>query len=196
MDLLDIHVYKFKKNEHILSIIRATNFIGIVSEGSAQIINMDYNGDEIIIENLHKDSIFGSHISELSHENSEIITKEATEIMVIDYFKIFNPRNIKYSYFNTFMTNIFDTINEKYKNSIERIRILEKKQIRDKLLEFFDIEYKRAHSKYIYLQFPLKELADYIGTNRSAMFRELKRLKDDNFIDVDNRRIRLKYKEI
>ena len=195
MDLLDIHIYKFKKNENILSTIRGVDFIGIVSDGEAKIINMDYNGNEIIVENLHKNNIFGSHISEINSENSEIIAKEPSEIMVIDYFKLYDPRNISYTYFNIFMTNVFDIVNMKYKESIERIRILEKKQIRDKLLEFFDIEYKKTHSKYIYLRFPLKDLADYIGSNRSAMFRELKGLKDDRFIEVDNKRIKLIYKE-
>ena len=85
-------------------------------------------------------------------------------------------------------------VNLHAKRTKVRIRILEKKQIRDKLLEFFDIEYKKSHSKFIYLPFSLKDLADYIAVNRSAMFRELKHLKDEKFIEIKDKRITLLYK--
>ena len=42
--------------------------------------------------------------------------------------------------------------------------------------------------------FSLKDLADYMGVNRSAMFRELKRLKEDHLIEVKGKRITLLYK--
>ena len=76
----------------------------------------------------------------------------------------------------------------------ERINILEKKQIREKLLEFFEIQYKKAHTKTITLPFHLKDLADYIAVNRSAMFRELKNMKEEKVIEIKNKKITLLYK--
>lgn len=193
-DLLNVHIYKFNKNEEILATIKGGNFIAIILSGEAKIINIEYNGDEIIVENLYKDSVFGTNISLINDDNSEIIAKEDCEILLFDYNSLTNIRNIKYSYFNKFFHNLFDIINTKSKELNERLRILEKKQIRDKLLEFFEIEYKKSHSRIIYLNFTLKDLADYIAVNRSAMFRELKHLKDDKLIDVKDKRITLLYK--
>ena len=62
-------------------------------------------------------------------------------------------------------------------------------------MEYFDIEYNGNPSKVLYLPFSLKELADYIAVNRSAMFRELKHLKDDKLIEIKNRKITLLYKK-
>ena len=193
-NLLEVHIYKFNKNEKILPTIKNGNILGIIMEGSAQIMYIEYNGNEIIMENLYKDSIFGTNISGTNTEDCEIIAKEYTEVLVIDYKKIINKKNTKYNYFNIFQTNLFDIINSKLKERNDRIRILEKKQIRDKLLEFFEIEYKKTHSKFIYLQFSFKDLSDYIGTNRSAMFRELKNLKDEGFIEINDKRITLLFK--
>lgn len=192
--LLGTHIYKFKKNEEILPTIKNENIVCIILEGSAQIIYIEYNGNEIIMENLCKDSVFGSNISATNSDSCQIISKENTEVLVIDYDKLFNPKNIKYSYFNIFLTNIFSIINTKFRDTNDRVKILEKKQIRDKLLEFFDIEFKKAHSKIINLPFSLKDLADYIAVNRSAMFRELKHLKEENFIEIKDKRITLLYK--
>lgn len=143
------------------------------------------------MEELYKDSVFGTNISATNNDNCEIIAKEETEVLIIDYNKLFNPENIKHSYFNIFFANLFDIINIKFKETNERMRILEKKQIREKLLEFFEIERKKRHSNNIYLSFTLKSLADYIGVNRSAMFRELKHLKEEKFIEINGNRITL-----
>ena len=193
-DLLEVHTYKFNKNEEILPTIKSGNIIGIIMEGSAQIVFIEYNGNEIIMENLYKDSVFGTNMSATNIENCQIIAKETTEVLVIDYNKLINPNNIKHLYYNVFLANLFNIINIKFRERNERIRILEKKQIRDKLLEFFEIEYKKNRSKYITLPFSLKDLADYIAANRSAMFREIKHLKDDKIIEVHGKKITLLYK--
>lgn len=193
-DLLGVHIYNFNKNQEILPTIKSENIIGIILEGYAQIINIEYNGNEIIIDNLFKDSVFGSNISLTNNENYQIISKDATQVLVIDYDKLLNPVNLKYPYFNTFFKNLFDIINTKFKERNERIRILEKKQIRDKLLEYFDIQYKKSRLNNIYLPFTFKDLADYIAVNRSAMFRELKHLKDERLININDRKITLLYK--
>ena len=193
-DLLDVHIYKFNKNDSIFPTIKGGNIVGIISYGSATISYIEYNGNEIILENLNKDSIFGTNISLINIDNCEITAKEDTEVLLIDYNKLINQKNLKYQYFNTFFNNLFDIINSKFKETNERVRILEKKQIRDKLLEYFDIEYKKTLDRNITLPFALKDLADYISANRSAMFRELKNLKEERFIQINGKRITLLYK--
>ena len=47
--LLRIHVYNFNKNEEILSTIKNENIVCVLLEGHAQIVNIDYNGNEFLI---------------------------------------------------------------------------------------------------------------------------------------------------
>ncbi|MBR3697776.1 MAG: Crp/Fnr family transcriptional regulator [Clostridia bacterium] len=195
-DLLDVHIYKYNKNEEILPTIKKGNIICIVIEGYAQIIYIEYNGNEIIVENLFKNSVFGTNMSGTNNDNCQIIAKENTQVLVIDYNKLINPKNLSHNYFNIFFRNLFDITNTKFRDTIERVKILEKKQIRDKLLDYFEVQYKKTHSKFIYLPFSLKDFADYIAVNRSAMFRELRHLKDDKLIEIKDRRITLLYKQI
>lgn len=195
LDLLGVHVYKFNKNQEILPTIKNENIVGIILEGYAQILNIEYNGNEIVIDNLYKDSVFGTNISLTNSENYQIIAKQDTDVLVIDYDKLINPQNLNHNYFNIFFRNLFDIINIKMKEKNERIKVLEKKQIREKLLEYFEMEYKRGHfNNNIFLSFSFKDLADYLAINRSAMFRELKHLKEEKLIEVKNRRVTLLYK--
>ena len=195
-DLLGVHIYKFNNGQEILPTIKNENIIGIILNGYAQILNIEYNGNEIVIENLYKDSIFGSNISLTNSENYQIIAKQSTEVLVIDYNNLVNPKNLSHNYFNIFFMNLFDIINTKFREKNERIKILEQKQIRDRLLEYFEMEHKKTRLKNIYLPFSFKDLADYLAINRSAMFRELKHLKDEKFIEIKNRRITLLYKNL
>ena len=193
-DLLGVHIYNFNKNQEILPTIKNENIVGIITQGSAQIKNIEYNGNEIIIENLETDSVFGTNMSLTNNENYEIIAKENCQVVVIDYDNLINPNNLNHNFFNIFLMNLFDITNKKIREKNERIRVLEKKQIRDKLLEFFEIEYKKSYLKRIFLPFSLKNLADYMGVNRSAMFRELKHLKEDHLIEIKGKEITLLYK--
>ena len=193
-ELLGVHRYKFNKNQEVLPTLKNGNIVGIIMSGYAQIINIEYNGNEIVMEDLLENSVFGTNISATNSENCQIMAKEETEDLVIDYDKIINPKNLKYNFFNIFLKNLFDIMNNKFKESNERIKILEKKQIRDKLLEFFEIEHKKSGSRNIYLSSTFRDLADYIAVNRSAMFRELKNLKEEKFIEVKGRRVTLLYK--
>ena len=151
-------------------------------------------GNEIVKEKLHENDLFGTNISLTNNENCQIFAKTDVEVLVIDYKKLMKSENLKYRYFNIFFQNLFTIIHTKIREKNERINILEKKQIREKLLEFFEIEYKKAHSKTITLPFHLKDLADYIAVNRSAMFREIKNMKEEKVIEIKNKRITLLYK--
>ena len=192
----DYTVNEMKKNIETTfdKYVQCGAIVDIKEDGKKIEATMKYNFNEIIIENLETDSVFGTNISLTNNENYEIIAKEDSQVVVIDYDKLINPNNLNHNYFNIFLMNLFNIINEKLKEKNERIRVLEKKQIRDKLLEYFEIEYKKSYMRRIYLPFSLKDLADYMGVNRSAMFRELKHLKEDNLIEVKKNRITLLYK--
>jgi len=84
-ELLEVHIYKFNKNQEVLPTIKNENIIGIILDGSAQIINIEYNGNETISEELSKDSVFGTSISGTNSEDCQIIAKQPTEVLVIDY---------------------------------------------------------------------------------------------------------------
>ena len=193
-ELLDAHMYTYQQNQEMLETIRNDNIIGIITVGHAQIIHSDYNGNENIVEDLYEKSVFGTNITLTNATNYQIIAKEFTQVAIIDYNNLIQSNLLKYRYFDIFLRNLFDIINNKFKEKNERLQVLEKKQIRNKLLEYFEIQYKKSLSRVIRLPFSFKELADYLAVNRTAMFRELKNLKEENLIEIKNRKISLLYK--
>lgn len=193
LKLLETSILKFKKDVTIFSNIQG-NIIGIILEGSAQIIRTDYNGNRTIIEELKEESVFGTAISSLYSDECQIITKEDTKVLLIDYDLIITKENNNYSYYNQFVKNLLEITTNIIEEKNDRIEILTKKTIRDKLLEYFRIYSKKSGTKIIYLPFSLTDFADYLSVDRSAMQRELKYLKEEKIIETKGRKINLLYK--
>ena len=82
-------------------------------------------------------------------------------------------------------------IAEKAQRLSERVDVLSRRSIREKLLCYFQQQAEHAGSSTFILPFSLSVLADYIATDRSAMMRELKRLKDEGLVRSDGRKITL-----
>ena len=189
---LEALTYTFDKNEEILKKIKNRNFIGIILEGIIQIIKTDYNSNRTIIEELSDNDIFGSKISSLSNNEYTITTKDKTNIIIIDYEQLIKSNNTN-NYYNKFIKNLLEIIINSINDKNNRIEILTKKTIRNKLLEYFKIVSTKNKSKNIYLPFTFTDLADYLAIDRSAMTRELKYLKEEGFIEIKNKRITLLY---
>lgn len=192
LKILEASTLNFKPNCQILTSVKLDNMIGIVLLGYMQIIRTDYNGNRTIIEELTENDVFGTTISSLTNE-CEIITKEDTKIVIIDFNNILNDVENNLSYYKQFIKNLLEIYSDKINTKNERIEILTKKTIRDKLLEYFKIVSKRNNSKKIYLTMTYIELADYLAVDRSAMTRELKNLSEEGFIKREDKKITLLY---
>lgn len=187
---LEANTFTFKKDTTILRSVKRDNIIGIILEGYIEIIKTDYNGNRTIIEDLYENDIFGSNISNISNDEYSIQTKENSKIIIIYFNEIIN-NSLNTNYYNQFLKNLLNIMSDKIKNNNERIEILANKTIRDKLLAYFKIMSNKNNSKIIYLPYTFTDLADYLNVDRSAMYREIKNLKDDGFIEIKNKRIKL-----
>ena len=72
-----------------------------------------------------------------------------------------------------------------------RVEVLSQRSIRDKLLCYFHILRLESGGDAVTLPFSLSTLADYISTDRSAMMRELKRMRQEGLVAVEGRRVAL-----
>ena len=187
---LEANTFVFKKNNTILSSVKKDNIIGIILEGYIEIVKTDYNGNRTIIEDLYENDIFGSDMSSISNSEYNIVTKEDSKIIIIYFNEIIN-NDLSTPYYSIFIKNLLSIMSDKMKTINERIEILANKTIRNKLLAYFKIMSNKNKSSVIYLPYTYSDLADYLGVDRSAMYRELRSLKDDGLITTKNRRINI-----
>ncbi len=193
LKILETSNFTYQRGVNIAYLFKDKESIGLVIDGSLDIIRIDYNGTRTIIETIYEDEILGTSLTSLLSNDYEIITREDTKILWLDYKVILGINDIKYSYYNQFIKNLLMIALEKNTQKNERIEILTQKTIRNKLLEYFRIEALKNRSKIIYLKSTWQDLADYLAIDRCAMTRELKNLKEEGFVSVKGRVITLLY---
>lgn len=182
----------YKKDTTIISNLANTNIIGIIADGKANLIRNDFNGNRIILEKLEKGSIFGEVFSSYSDELSVIATEDCS-VITFDYDHIIKRCKKSCPHHNEVINNMLQLLAKKVSVMNNRIDVLTKKTIREKLLEYFSIQEKENLSKTFYLKLNYTELADYLGVDRSALMRELKNLKNEGFIETKLNRVKLLY---
>lgn len=182
----------FKKETTILSNVTNTRQVGVIISGGANIIRYNFDGSRTIMETLSSGDAFG----EFSASNGEelyVISSEESDIVLFDYERLINRCKKNCPYHNQVIDNMLQILSDRLKRNNERIEILTKKTIREKLLAYFNFLSKRQISRIITIPFTLTDLADYLSIDRSAMMRELRNLKDEGLIESKGRRIFLNY---
>lgn len=184
----------YKKNTAILSNSLQENVICLLIDGKVQISKDDFNGNHVIIDVFEKNDIFGTVISGITNNDYEVKTLEDSKIVIIDFNNIMS-NNTNTIYTHQFLKNLLNVMSNKLQENNERIEILSSKTIRNKLLAYFKNLAKKSNTRVIYLPFSLTRLAEYLSIDRCAMSRELKNLKEEGFIEIQDGRVKLKINE-
>lgn len=184
---------QFKKDMTIQSNLTKTSEVGIVLSGVASLIRIDYEGTRSIVSELNPGDLFGGCFRDYMSEEMSIVSVTGCEILFVEYNRLLG-RGKKFLFKEQLIENIIDILVKKISSYNRRIEILNKRTIRDKLLEYFHILEAEQSSNKITLPFTYTTLAEYLSVDRSAMMRELKNLKDENIISAKNKEITIIYR--
>ena len=182
---LNGRVVNFKKNKFIFLAGDTLNSMGLVLSGAVQITNDDIYGNKTILSELKKGSIFGETIA---HANLDkipvsVIASKDSDILMFDYRIIVKkcPKNCVFH--NKLIENMLEIIAKKIFMQNEKLEILSQRSTREKLLTFFSLQSKAAGSNAFTISFDRQELADYLCVDRSALSRELGKMREEGIID-------------
>ena len=182
----------FKKNMTIMSNLGNSSDIGVIKKGNALLIRIDYNGNRSIVSYIEKGDIFGGLFNTSSIDELIVVSNSACEIVFLEYDNIFKYTGHKWC--QKFIVNLFMLISQKINYINKRVELLTKKTIREKLLEYFHLLEKEQKSTHIIIPFSRIELAEYLAVDRSAMLRELKKLKEEGIININRNHVKIIYR--
>ena len=184
----------FSKDETITTYIGKRNQICIIIKGEADLIRYDYNGNKTIIGNFIENDIFGEALYPANTNNELfVVAKKDCEILFFIYNDIVERCKQNCPFHKELSKNFPLLLMDKIIKLNTRIELLTKKNIRDKLLSYFDILASKKLNRTFVLPFSLTDLADYLSVDRSAMMRELSHLKEDGIIEKNGNKITLLY---
>lgn len=196
LDCLGKKKMNFKRGDIIISSGEAVSDIGIVLNGSVQIIKEDRNGARSIISQLYPSSIFGEALACAGIKKSPATAAALSdcEIIFIPFTKITDSCSANACGFHSkIISNMLRILAQKNVFLNSKIEHLSKRTIREKLLSYLSEESRKYNSKEFSIPFNRNELADYLFLDRSAMSRELGKMRDDGLIEFDKSRFKLNF---
>ena len=183
----------FRPEETVCDFSAGFDQVGIIEHGEAVLIRIDENGVETVMETLGPGSVFGrTLVFSGSHTDTlEVISRTRCDVLFFDYAHLLRRCERACDHHSILVQNMLRLMADKARSLSERVDILSRRSIREKLLCFFHQQSVRAGSPSFRIPFSLSMLADYIATDRSAMMREMKKLRDEGVLSSDGRQIRL-----
>ena len=191
MDCFGARSEKYKAGEVMLTYGEGGNEIGILTSGSGAIERVDFEGTRYLLEMLSQGDAFGETIAfcDPLGDSFMAVAKEESEAVFIDKEKVYRQCSNACECHAAFVSNMLEVISRKAMRLSERIEVISSRSIRDKLMRYFLMLASRQGSRKVTLPFSFTELADYICADRSAMMRELKKMKDENIVELSRRTV-------
>lgn len=182
----------YQAGECILHYASHHETIGVVLSGEALLVKYDYDGYKNIIELLEKNNVFGSLlIRPFAEEEFEVIATNTCQILFFDYKHLIKRCSKACTHHSILTSNMLQILSNQSQYLLMRIDVLSQRTTRGKLLSYFKILSIQNQSDTFTLPFPLYSLADYLFIDRSAMFREMKKLKEEGIISSSGKKITL-----
>ncbi len=183
----------FRSGETLLTFGEGKKYVGILASGSASTVRFELNGSRTILERLGAQDIFGEVLSfqNTAFESISVICDEDCSVLFFDYDHILMPCSKVCSCHQQMIQNMLQIISEKAILLGERVEVLSKRTIREKLACYFFHLASKQKNETFQIPFTMVDLADYLSVDRSAMTRELKKMKDEGLITIERRSVRL-----
>lgn len=185
-------VREYKENDIISLYSDNKERIGVILEGEADMIKYDQDGYRNIIEHLSRQDLFG-HIFFAPYDDSDvdILFSSKSRVVFFDYSHLIKRCENSCAHHSILVGNVLQIFSNKTRQLHSRIDTLSQRSIRNKLLNYFQQRAYANGSDSFTLPFSLTAMADYLFIDRSAMLREMKKMREEMIIESKGKRITL-----
>ena len=182
---------RFTSGQTILTCGQQQDMIGVLLSGSAALLRLHPDGNSTVLESLEEGSVFGEELAFTGFRDGSALIecREDCRVVFMRYDQITKRCENACACHSQVVTNLFQLLSKKSLHLSRRVEVLACRSIREKLLCYFEQLARREKSETVTLPFSLSALAEYISADRSAMMRELKKLKEEGVVQTENRRV-------
>ena len=175
----------FSKSDYIYLAGDCVENLCVVLDGTVQMIKEDIWGEKSIIANLGAGSVFAENFLGKLGDRSVVsyFVASDSEVLMLPLGRSLFDVNTNSKSSQRLMCNIVSILADNNTRLIEKTEILCKKTLRSKILAYLEQEERNKQSHQFTIPFNRTDLANYLDADRSALTRELARMKDEGIID-------------
>ncbi len=183
LTLLEANRRSYARGEYLCRMGEGLFAFGVVLLGTVQVYSDDPDGRGMMMANVAEGGSFGESLAFL-HTNTapvHILTTTGCEVLWLHTAALRAPSADPFLF--ALRDRFTAMLATRTLEMNDRIQILSRLTLREKLTTFFAEWEKRTGSRTFTVPFDRAALADYLGTNRAALSRELSRMQDEGLIE-------------
>ena len=182
----------YRKGQQLISIGDPIGDFAVVESGAVQVSSYDINGNRMIMNTVTRGKTFAESLAVTGTEESPICAQALEDTRVVWLRAEPIRRNIGDTPLHAkIVANFIGEIAHKCLGMNERIQILSKRTIREKVITYLSQLSETRRRAEFTIPFDRQDLASYLGVERSALSRELSRMARDGLISFRKNTFRI-----
>ena len=176
---------RFARGERILRAGEPTRYMGLVLTGSVLIEHTDLQGAVTLLGRAEPGELFAEAYACASDEPLlvDVVASEACEVLFLDARRILTQCTSTCEHHSRIIRNLVRTLAQKNLALSRRSLHTGPRTIRARLLSYLSEQARRAGSRSFTIPFDRQQLADYLNVDRSALSKELGKMRDEGLIE-------------
>ena len=175
----------YDKNTVVWNIGDTLHACALVLSGCLRAESVNASGEHLLMANHRAGALVGDVLMATPGSQSPVyvVASEDTELLFLPFHRIMNGCADCCSWHTRLRENLVSEIAMKFWAQRQRTLYLSAKSLRQRIAMRLYDEYKRTGSLTFSLGGTREDLADFLGANRSALSREIARMKENGILD-------------
>lgn len=167
--------------------------VGILLSGAVDMVKEDVWGNRTLLHRAKAGAVFGETFACGVDPRSVVsfLAAEDTEVLFLPFHKTVRTCEKSCRFHQTLVENMLKILAEKNRELLFKIEVVSQKSLREKLLAYLSQQSRLAGARYFQIPLGRQELAEFLCADRSALTRELSRMKSEGLIDFEKNWFRI-----
>lgn len=168
-------------------------WVGLVLEGTVQVVREDLFGNRTILAGLGRGQLFGETFAcaGVKHLPVSVVAASKCKVLLLDYRRIITTCPTGCVFHSRLIENMLQVLAGKNLALNKKIEVLCARTTREKLMTYLMAQAEEAGGAHFTIPFSRQELADYLSVDRSALSRQLSDMQKAGLIRYEKNRFEL-----
>ena len=179
------HVKDYPKGGIIAFEEETIDHVGVVLSGAVDMLKEDVWGNRTMLVRSYPEDIFGETFA-CGEDSLSVVTfaaAEDTRVLFLSFCRVMHTCTHACRFHQTLIGNMVRMIARKNRELMRKIEVVSKKSLREKVLAYLSIQAQSQGKRRFEIPLGRVEWAQYLNADRSALTRELQKMKAEGLID-------------
>lgn len=185
LECLQAQPRSYEKGQVIFWAGQTVEHVCLVLTGETQLWQEDILGNRSIISRFGPGQLFGEAYALSGHNviAGTVVAVQPTELLFIHKSRLLGVRCGGGECYHQLLENLLVLFAEHSLQLSRKLSCLSRRTLREKLLGYLSTQSRLAGSNRFSIPYSRQELADYLSVDRSALSKELSRMKAEGLLD-------------